>query len=98
MRNRYNIAIPALLQGTRCYVDASITPDQSDPQPRMAGLGIFILNPQAQHVQTIYIKSRMVTCTSVLMAEAASLALAVIVIHRLNINGYSFLSDCEQLV
>ena len=40
----------------------------------------------------------MVTCTSVLMAKAASLALAAIVIHRLNINGCSFLSDCEQLV
>jgi hypothetical protein len=32
------------------------------------------------------------------MAEAASLALAASVIHRLNINGCNFLSDCEQLM
>jgi hypothetical protein len=44
MTNRYRIATPTLLQGSRCYVDASTVPDQLNSQPRMAGLGIFILN------------------------------------------------------
>jgi hypothetical protein len=32
------------------------------------------------------------------MAEAASLALASVVIDMLNLNGVNYLSDCEQLV
>jgi hypothetical protein len=98
MMNRYTIATPALLQGTRCYVDASILPDHPNTHLRMAGLGVFILNSQDHPVRSIYIKARLLACTSVLMAEATSLALAVSIIDRLNINGCSFLSDCEQLV
>jgi hypothetical protein len=50
MMNKYRIAIPALLQGTSCYVDASTTPDQPVPQPRTAGLSVFILNSQAHPI------------------------------------------------
>lgn len=76
MTNRYEVIAPALLQGPRCYVDASTAPDQSNAQPRLAGLGIFILNLQEQPAQAIYIKAKLQACTSVIMAEAASLALA----------------------
>lgn len=97
LMNRYTISTP-VLQGTRCYVDASTAPDQPISQPRQAGLDIFILNFQAQPTQTIYIRARMVDCSSVLMAEAASLALAALVINTLNITSCNYLSDCEQLV
>lgn len=46
--NRFRITAPALLQGNRCYVNASITPDQPNQLPRTAGLGIFILHLQEQ--------------------------------------------------
>jgi hypothetical protein len=98
MTNRYQIATSTLLEGTRCYVDASTVLDQPNSQPRTAGLGVFITNFQAHPTQTIYIKARMVAWSSVLMAEAASFALAASIIHMLNINCCSFLSDCEQLV
>jgi len=98
MMNRYQISSPILLQGPRYYVDASVMLDQPVPNPRLAGLGVFILNTQAHPVQSIYIKARFRDSTSVLMAEAASLALAAQVIQRLNITNCNFLSDCEQLV
>ena len=94
----YEITAPALLQGSRCYVDASTALDQPHLQPRFAGLGVFILNLQEQPAQAIYIKAKHVACTSVLMAEAASLALASAIIDRLNLTRVSYLSDCEQLV
>jgi ribonuclease HI len=98
MMNRYTIVAPPLLQGTRCYVDASTWSDQPNNQTRIAGLGVFILNLQVQPTQAIYIKARLLACTSVLMAEAASLALAIKIIHNLNITECNFLSDCQQLV
>jgi hypothetical protein len=49
-------------------------------------------------VQTIYIKAKPVGCTSVLMAEAASLAFAALVTDRMNLTNINFLSDYEQLV
>ena len=45
--------------------------------PRPAGLGVFILNLQVQPARAIYIvKAKLAACTSVLMAEAVSLAFA----------------------
>jgi hypothetical protein len=72
-------------------------PDQPTLPPKPAGLGIFVLNMQAQLTQAIYIKAKLAGCTSVLMAEAASLALASTVIDSLNLN-INYLSDYEQLV
>jgi hypothetical protein len=57
MMNSYEIAAPSLLQGSRCYVDASIEPDQPNLQPRSAGLVVFILNFQEQPAQAMYIKA-----------------------------------------
>jgi hypothetical protein len=114
MTNRYMIQMPALLPGVRCYADASTTPDHPSMQPRMAGLGVFFLNTQVQPVHAIYIKAVMINAASVLMAEAAALALAATVNDvmaeaaalalaatvndALNINDATFLSDCQQLV
>jgi len=92
------IQMPALLPGVRCNADASTTPDQPSMQPRMAGLGVFFLNTQVQPVHAIYIKAVMTNAASVLMAEAAALALAATVNDALNINNTAFLSDCQQLV
>jgi ribonuclease HI len=96
--NRYRVTVPALLQGHMCYVDASTTPDQPNQQPSLAGLGVFILNLQEQPTQAMYIKAKLHACTSVIMAEAAALALASVIIDKLNITGVNFLSDSEQLV
>lgn len=96
--NRYCTSNPAMLQGPRWYVDSSTPPEDLSPQPRTAGLGIFIINFQAQPTQTIYIKAQLSGCSSVLMAEAASLALVASITQALNINSCNYLSDCQQLV
>jgi hypothetical protein len=98
MANKYTTSTPALLLGNRCYVDASTTPDHPGSPPTTAGLGVFILNFQAHPTQIIYIKARLENCTSVIMAEAASLALASSLIQAFNIDNCSYLSDCQQLV
>ncbi|XP_021318754.1 uncharacterized protein LOC8083452 isoform X2 [Sorghum bicolor] len=83
---------------TMTTIDASTLPDQPNMSMRQAGLGIFFLNTRVQPAQGIYIKAKLEACSSVLMAEAASLALASIIIDRLNIDRVSFLSDSELLV
>jgi hypothetical protein len=98
MENSNPTAIPALLQGSRSYVDASTSPDQVAAVPTTASLGIFILNFQVQPTQTIYIKATLTKCSSVIMAEAASLALASSITQAMNIHNCNFLSDCQQLV
>jgi hypothetical protein len=44
MANRYTITTPTLLQGTRCYVDASTAPYHPTTPPQQAGIGVFIVN------------------------------------------------------
>ena len=75
----------AILPGTRCYSDVSIDPDQNLHLPRIAGLGVFITNNQTQPTQSIYIQGRISNAISVLMAEAAALALAAVVASLLNL-------------
>jgi ribonuclease HI len=98
VNHSYHIAVPSLLQGCRCYVDASTAPDQPNMQPRKAGLGVFILNLQEQPAQVLYITAAIYDCSSVIMAEAAGLALASAITANLNLTGVNFLSDSEQLV
>jgi hypothetical protein len=71
----YKALLPAILSGTRCYTDASIAPDSTLQVPRTAGLGIFIINYHPNAPLTIYVKAIMKNCGSVIMAEAACLAL-----------------------
>jgi hypothetical protein len=96
MENSNATAIPALLLDSRCYVDASTSLDQAGAAPTIAGLGIFILNFQVQPTQTIYIKATLTSCSSVIMAEAASLALASSITRAMNIHNCNFLSDCTR--
>jgi hypothetical protein len=56
---RYTIHLPGLLQGSRCYTDASTGPDQASWIHKKAGLGIFIINNQVHTPQNIYIKAAM---------------------------------------
>jgi hypothetical protein len=45
--------------------------------PRDAGIGIFIVDTQVQPPHSIFIKAAMKNSSSVIMAEAAALALAL---------------------
>ena len=89
--NRYLVRFPGLMQGVRCYSDASTSPDLPSLTPRNAGIGLFIINTQVQLAQTIYIKALMTATTSVLMAEAAARALAAIVTDCLGLQQVTFL-------
>ena len=75
--------LPANLQGSRCYVDAAITPDDQNIYTNNAGLDIFILNFQVQPPQSIYVQAKLQRCHSVLMAEAATLALGASIVQAL---------------
>ncbi|KAG2564223.1 hypothetical protein PVAP13_8KG399201 [Panicum virgatum] len=44
--NSFRITQPALIEGIRCYTDASTSPDQPTQSYRHAGIGIFFLVPQ----------------------------------------------------
>lgn len=98
LMDRFAIQLPVLIPGIRCFVDASTSPDQPNQHARRAGIGIFIVNTQVQPVQTIYVKAAMIQTHSVVMAEAAAMALAAMLMNNLNFNEVSYLSDCNQLV
>lgn len=91
MVNRYTVQIPGQLHGSRCYIDASTLPDPVSSLPRRARIGIFIINMQVHPPQQVYIKAAMSDSTSLLMAEAAALALAAIVTERLHLQHTNFL-------
>jgi len=96
--DRYLVRFPGLLQGVKCYTDASTSPDLPSLTPRNAGIGLFIINTQIHPAKTIYIKAIMTATTSVLMAEAAAMALAAIVTNCLGLQQVIFLFDNQQLV
>jgi len=83
--------LPTLLPGVKCYTDATLAPDNGTEQQRKAELGIFILNPKRK--EKFFIKAHLLRCGSVLMAEAAVLALAADITSRLWINKITFLTD-----
>lgn len=94
----FKILLPAALPGTRCYTDASISPDNSLQVPRSAGLGIFIINGHEGAASTIYVKAIQKGCTSVLMSEVAALTLGAKILNALQVHHPFFLSDNQQLV
>lgn len=65
-------------------------------EPRKPGLGVFILYSERQ--EKFFIKAQVKHCSSVLMAEAAALALAANITSRLQISQMSFLTDNQALV
>lgn len=83
--------LPGSLSGTRSYIDASTPPDDPALTPRVAGLGIFILDPAGP--SKIFIKAQVRQINGVRMAEVASLALAAMIVSRLNVMNPSFLTD-----
>lgn len=89
--------LPEILRGTRCYTDASIAPDSVSSSPRRAGIGTFILNMQVHPPENIYIKATLPDSSSVLMAEAAAIALAAVVTGKLGLRHTNFLSDNQGL-
>jgi predicted membrane protein len=64
----------------------------------IVGLDVFILNFHVQPTQAIYIKAQLNNCHSVLMGEAAALALGATIIKALQLHSCNFLSDSQQLV
>jgi len=61
-------------------------------------VGIFIINTQVHPPQNIYIKAAICDSTSVIMAEAAAMALAAAVSDRLQLQHTNFLTDSQDLV
>jgi hypothetical protein len=95
-KSRTTCRLPILLPGVKCYSDASILPDMANANPRKAGLGIFILDLIRRC--NFFIKAQVNQMNSVLMAEAAGLALGASIISTLHIGEASFLSDNQVLV
>jgi hypothetical protein len=98
MHNRDPRPFSTLHPGIICYVDASTSPDLHHPSPRRAGLGIFIVNLQVQPANTFYVRASLGETHTVLSAEAAAMALAADLLHKMNFQHVTFLSDCVQLV
>jgi len=84
------------IDGFRCYTDASIDPDVSINNPKSAGLGIVIQNSKAN--VTHHIKLRINDITSVVMAEAATLAFVAAIISEMGIEETYFHTDNEMLL
>jgi hypothetical protein len=88
-------------------VDVAVVPDNQNintnnafvkKNTNNAGLCIFILNFQVQPPQAIYVKAQLHNCRSVLMGEAAALALGATIVKALQVQSCTFLSDSQQLV
>ena len=93
--NSFRIMQPALIEGIRCYTDASTSPDQATHSFRPAGLGIFFLIPQEQAARSIFMKATVADVHSVFIAEAAALALAATIAQALHFPNVTFLSDSQ---
>jgi len=93
--NSFRTTQPALIEGIRCYTDASTSPDQATHSFRPAGLGIFFLIPQEQAARSIFMKATVADVHSVFMAEAAALALAATIAQALHFPNVTFLSDSQ---
>lgn len=94
--NQTNCRFPFLLPGVRSHSNASTIPDSACSSTRKAGLGVFILDPSRQY--KLYVKAQLQQASSVLMAEAASLALAAWIISLLRMEDITFLTDSQLLV
>jgi len=88
-----HIQIPQMLQGITCYVDASMELDTLAHNIRPAGLGIFIVNMQAQPESRIHIKAVLNDTSSVIMAEVAAVALAAKVLDAMQVHEAQIISD-----
>jgi hypothetical protein len=76
-----------------CFVDASTNPDNGFSHLRGVGLRVYVVNLQLQPSNFIYIRASLHETHSVIYAEAAALALAAMVLHRLDLHHVDFHSD-----
>jgi len=90
---------PQALQGFTCYVDASTEPDSLTHNIRPAGLGIVIVNTQVHPESRIHIKAVLDDTSSVIMAEAAAIALAAKILTALQVHkAHSFNTSVNRNV
>jgi len=68
-------------------------PLESQQIHRPAGLGILIINNHTHPTQNIYIQGAIHNATSILMVEAAALALEALMASRLDLQSPTYLSD-----
>jgi hypothetical protein len=92
------MTIPALLPGPRCFTDASLAPHQTTTADKATGLGVFLINTQTNPAQTINIQGTIDKVPSVIMAEAAALALAARIASVINLQRSNYLSDNDSSV
>jgi len=83
--------------GTRCYVDAAITPDAQRSNPRQAGLGILIQGAQQTTLNNVFIQAVTDSALNPLQAETHALTLASAIIKTLDINQVQYLTDSKLL-
>jgi hypothetical protein len=81
-----------------CFVDASTKSDNGLSHLRRAGLGIYIVNLQVQPPNFTYIRTISQQTYNVIYVEAAALALAAVITHRLGLYSVDFLSDSLQMI
>jgi hypothetical protein len=81
--------IPVPSTGVLCYTDvSSISLDSSSPQLRQAGIGINYVNKLVQLANTICVRATVKDISSVVMTEAAALALADACYHHGVFSGH----------
>jgi hypothetical protein len=90
MLDRWLEPFSTLIQGTRCYTDASTQPDQTPSLHREAGIGVFIINTQVSPLLSIFIKAAMQNSTSVLTAESAAMMVAAVILQKLNLQEATY--------
>ena len=92
----HNNTLPPF-SGTRCYVDAAITPDAQRSNPRQAGLGILIQGAQQTTLNNVFIQAVTDSALNPLQAETHALTLASGIIKTLDINQVQYLTDSKLL-
>jgi hypothetical protein len=99
MVNRFLVDISSSFKGTRCYSDTSKSPDlHGNNTVREAGIDIFIINTDIQLAVSMFLKATMQVFSSVLMVEAAALALAATLLNRMSFHNVHLFSDNQLLV
>jgi hypothetical protein len=66
--------------------------------PRPAGIGIFIVNMQVQPPLKLQVNATLSDASSVIMAEAAGLAIAANIAQLMNLQHINFFTDNQELV
>lgn len=92
------VTSPSSLQGPLCYIDAATHQDSSVATPKDEGICLFIVHSEAQPPLNIYIKACIKDSTSVVMTEAAAMALAIQIISIMRLDNTTVLSDSLHFV